>query len=350
MHVSLFFTAVAGSGHSNIKEELRSIMRPEYSGYSRHLTTPRRGKGKHKAPGGMSVSKAKRVPVYKNVNIIRFMEKSPREFGRSEKDIVFTFFYELSPYMGGDDILEEIVKILKESRVESYDFSSLAASDIAFVKCTGKVCRVPQTASVFEWSPEAVRSLAGQGDIYLRLMKCFVEEIDSFDEPSTSAYASATPAAMSPTPVALHTPASATPIGQRTQASSATVTLGTPASATGTPTLIQVTPASTSSSMQGNEPIDLTEETIHPDCDEEFPPFTSKSDIISGERLNEIFGHLPTAAVDIVVTLCANDTSQALKILLGGPNVPDLIRLLRKHVFTSRPKKLTIFDEEELIH
>ena len=99
------------------------------------------------------------------------------------------------------------------------------------------------------------------------------------------------------------------------------MTLGTPASATGTPTLILVTPASTSSSMQGNEP---TEETTHPDSDEECPPFISKSDIISGGRLNEIFSHLPTAAVDIVVTLCANNTSQALKILLGGPNVPDL--------------------------
>ena len=32
---------------------------------------------------------------------------------------------------------------------------------------------MPQTASDFEWSTDAVRSLAGQGDIYLRLCKNF---------------------------------------------------------------------------------------------------------------------------------------------------------------------------------
>ena len=55
-----------------VKEELRSIMRPEYSGYSRHVITPRRGKGKHRASGGVT-PKAKRVPLFKNVNILRYM-------------------------------------------------------------------------------------------------------------------------------------------------------------------------------------------------------------------------------------------------------------------------------------
>ena len=36
---------------------------------------------------------------------------------------------------------------------------------------------MPQTASDFEWSTDAVRSLSGQGDIYLRLCKSFRVEI-----------------------------------------------------------------------------------------------------------------------------------------------------------------------------
>ena len=100
-------------------------MRPEYSTYNRHV--------KHRASSALPGPKAKRVALFKNVNILRLMECSPREFGRSEKDIIFTFFYELSPYCCGDDILSEIVKILKQSKVESHSFTSLAVSNIEFV-------------------------------------------------------------------------------------------------------------------------------------------------------------------------------------------------------------------------
>ena len=87
------------------------------------------------------------------------MAKSPREFGRSERDIVCTFFYELTPYCFGNEIKNE--KIAKQSCIKGHDFTLLFASDVEFVKCTGKMCRVPQTSSDFEWSADAVRSLSG---------------------------------------------------------------------------------------------------------------------------------------------------------------------------------------------
>jgi hypothetical protein len=302
-----------------VKEELRSIMHPEYSGYSRHATTPRRGKGKHRASPGV-LPKAKRVLLFKNVNILKYMEASPREFRRSEKDII-TFFYELSPYCCGDDILDEIVKILKQSKVESYDFTSLATSDIEFVKCTGKVCRVPQTASDFAWSTEAVRSLAGKGDIYLRLTRSFVEDLDAMDEPSP-----------------LPSTSTVSPELQVDHASNSNSSSSTPAAQASV----------SSSSIASDVPIDLTDP--HPISDEEFPPFPPTTEVVSKERLHEIFSQLPTAAVEDIVTLCGGDTSQALKILLGGPNVPDLLQLLRRKYLAFRPKKLTIVEEEELVH
>ena len=36
-----------------------------------------------------------------------------------------------------------------------------------------KVCRVPQTEPGFSWSAEAIRTLTGHGDLYIRLRKRF---------------------------------------------------------------------------------------------------------------------------------------------------------------------------------
>ena len=58
----------------------------------------------------------------------------PREFGRSEADIFCTFFYELSPFISEDELLEGLVALAKESSVSGYDFSTLQHSDLEFVK------------------------------------------------------------------------------------------------------------------------------------------------------------------------------------------------------------------------
>ena len=57
----------------------------------------------------------------------------------SEKDIVCTFFYELTPYCFGNEIMNEIIKITRQSSVKGHDFTSLAASDVEFMKCSGKM-------------------------------------------------------------------------------------------------------------------------------------------------------------------------------------------------------------------
>lgn len=200
---------------------------------------------------------------------------------------------------------------MKQSRVESHDFVSLATSDIEFVKCTGKVCRVPQTASGFEWSAEAVRSLAGQGDIYLRLTKSFIEDIDAEDEPS-------------PLP-------STSSEFQVSHSSGRSSPSTTPAAQT----------SASLSSVVRDASVDPG-----PVSDEEFPPFSPTTEVVSKERLHEIFSQLPSEAVENILTLCSGDTGHALKILLGGPSVPDLLQLLRRKYLSCRPKKLMIFEEE----
>ena len=70
------------------------------------------------------------------------------------------------------------------------------------------------------------------------------------------------------------------------------------------------------SSIARDAPIDLTDP--HPDSDDDFSIFPPTEEMVSKERLHEIFSQLLR-----IVNLCCGDTSLALKILLGGPNVPD---------------------------
>ena len=120
----------------SVRGELASIMRPSQStsrfGYHPMETIPKRGKGKRPASRSNATPKGKRSAIFKNV---RYMGTDrPREFGRSEADIVCTFFYELSPFYCGDDILEGIIEMAKESSVPGYDFSTLKPCDLEFVK------------------------------------------------------------------------------------------------------------------------------------------------------------------------------------------------------------------------
>ena len=132
-----------------------------------------------------------RWPNSISINIFRYMGTDPpREFGRSEADIICTFFNVLSPFLCGDEMLDGIVEMAKESSVSGYDFATMKPCDLEFVKCTGRTCTVPRTMTGFEWSSDAVKSLAGQGDLYARLRCDFsvseVEEGKSVDSNSLS--------------------------------------------------------------------------------------------------------------------------------------------------------------------
>ena len=74
----------------------------------------------------------------------------PHEFGRSEKDILCTFFYELNSYNTGEEVIEEIIAIARKAKIAGQYLAELTVTDIEFVKCCGRTCRVPQTIPGFE--------------------------------------------------------------------------------------------------------------------------------------------------------------------------------------------------------
>ena len=297
-----------------------------YGDYNPRATIPKRGKGKRPAGHRNMPSKGvKRAAMFKNVNIFKYMGPDvPREFAKNEGNIVCTFFYELSPFVGGDEVLDGLVEMAKESVVAGYDLSMLTSVDIEFVKCSGKTCRVPRTVSDFEWSPEAVKSLAGQGDLYLRLCKDFAVSL----------------------------------IGQRGVQEGGATELHPVTSSAGSSAGISQSCSSFMSPLATNRvEADLMQEDFQPpttpssDEENELPPVClTNTELLARERLYEIFENMAMSAIDEVLCLCSSDTTHAFKILINGPQVEDLLRLKRRLFWGANDsKKISIDDEEDLL-
>ena len=86
----------------------------------------------------------------------------------------------------------------REMFVDGFDFSIMTADDMEFVKCSGKTCRVPRTVPGFVWSPDAIKSVAGQGDIHIRLCKDFSTKTEGKSRSSQSINTSCMPESQVP--------------------------------------------------------------------------------------------------------------------------------------------------------
>ena len=96
--------------------------------------------------------------------------------------------------------------------------------------------------------------------------------------------------------------------------------------------------ASGSLSVDRAGTIDLTSSESRHSSDDEFPPFPATSEYLPKERLYEIFSQVSSSAVDNIVDLCNGDATHALKILLGGPKVVDLLQLNAQKVVHWSPE------------
>ena len=338
--------------HGTVKAELQSVMRPlgasrAYSGYDSRATIPRRGKGKHRAPSS-AAPKSKRMNTFKNVNVFRYMgSNAPREFSRSEKDIVCTFFYELNASSNGEEVMEDIIRLAKQANVVGYDFSNLDTHDVEYVKCTGKVCRVPQTESGFQWSSEAIRTLTGHGDLYIRLRKSFD------DDTSPAQHTQSARRQCSRRPVSIR---DSTPKTSSSGRSHPPVVLS---GVDGPSTSTLLSPHSSDPFRPLSPQIDLTQHVFQPphherdsSNDEDFPStFVDKpqeTHLLTKEQLFEIFSS-NEEGVDKILCLCKGDTMDVFKVLLGGPEVRTILQLKRKNYFSGCTKKLTICDEGDVL-
>ena len=328
---------------TSVMEEVRGVMgftkrskgssqsQSTLAGFDPHNLMDRKGKqkgGKRKTTGskyGLPKAKRQTGGVFKNVNVIRYMgPDAPREFGRRENIILCSFFHRIDTDASGDDLRADIVNLLKQSNLSRCSFSTLTEFDLEFVKCSGKLCRIPQTATTFEWSGDAVKSLCGQGDLYVRLKRDFhlppvsSPECSSSDgeevEKSVKIPSNTTPATTRRNYEALQQSSSGAS-SQLPQVPSSTLSPSSP----GPSSFVDLTATSPQSNMSSGD--DLPEVKI-----EKSPvPVTISS-------LYTIFTPSVTEeCVDAVVRLSNFDPVVAMNVLLQG-SATGLLQLLRRRV------------------
>ena len=72
-----------------------------------------------------------------------------------------------------NDVREEILAVIKEADIPGFSLIISEATDFQFIQVSGKTASVPNVREGFTWTGDAVKSLAGQGAVYVRLTKDF---------------------------------------------------------------------------------------------------------------------------------------------------------------------------------
>ena len=69
------------------------------------------------------------------------------------------------------EIREEIVAIIRQAEERGYNLRVCNPTNFQFIQVSGKYATVPNVRSGFAWTGDAVKSLAGQGAVYVRQLK-----------------------------------------------------------------------------------------------------------------------------------------------------------------------------------
>lgn len=111
----------------------------------------------------------------KHLHVFEYMGKdSPRSFTRSDRKILLSGIMEpISTGADENDVREEILAVIKEADIPGFSLIISEATDFQFIQVSGKTASVPHVREGFTWTGDAVKSLAGQGAVYVRLTKDF---------------------------------------------------------------------------------------------------------------------------------------------------------------------------------
>ena len=296
------------------------------------------GKKKAAASKYLPPSKRRNVTVFKNVVVFKYMGPNClSEFMRTAKVVVYNFFHQLDTTATAEEILVGLVNLIKNAECPEHDFSSLTGLDLEFVKCSGKNCRIPQTAVEFEWNGEAVKSLCGQGDLCIRLRSDFSkhvpevsDDIDSDDpsEVTVEVYDTQLPTVGIPSP----NPCSSTSLTSSTSP-------------------VDDSKPGPSSVVDLTHLIDLTSYSppYSPQSADELPEVPLRSAVATDDLYRIFSPAFSTECVDTIVELSVFDRTNAMNFLISGPTASGLLQLLRQKEYNCRAEKITIQDEDDLL-
>ena len=309
---------------NSIKEEVHTVMRrgvttipkfhPSEASSRRTL-----GKGKRKTATTL-VMPAKRTKniICKNVTVFKYMgPNAPSEFARSDKFVIVTGMLEFDHSALEEEIREDLVDLIRASKSSGCDLSRCKAEDIEFVKCTGKVCRIPDTTSQFSWNGNAIKHLCGQGDLYVRLQN---------DVLQTNV------------------------LSKKVKVEDDVIIVGTSRSAsnvsTSDPRGIERTH---DTSTLESRPVDATEcspGTSNIDPQPSYhAEFEDNSKELGLDKLYELFPHMPKSNIDRIYELSCN-SDVTLDALLD-PTAEKLLGIIRDRFIRGEPVKCRI-DEEDM--
>ena len=336
----------ADKGSPSIIEEVRRVFKPATaSGFDPSKPIDRREKAKR---GEKKAAAAKYLPPSKRRNLIIFKNVVvSNTWGLILRLSLLVhlrwlcalFFHQIDTTASGEEVVVDLVDLIKNADCPDHDFTTLDGSDLEFMKCSGKSCRIPQTAVEFKWNGEAVKSLCGQGDLCVRLRRDFSKYVpEPSDESNDTAKAKVE---------VYDTTCPHSSSGERHPPHQNSSSGSLPPSQAFAATTDDVKPGPSSVvDLTHTSPLNSTL-----DDDDELPPVLfSKPPAVSTDTLYNIFTPaFSVQSVDAIVNLCDFDTDLAMNYLVSGPTAGVLLRLLKKKEYSGRAKKITIHDEEDIL-
>ena len=127
------------------------------------------------------------VPTFqKPIHVFDYDIQHAGRFTKTNTNVIVSGMVSPIPVGAGeDDVRHEITSMLRNTKSERHDLSTVTPSHFEFIQVTGKVAQVPNTTLDFQWNGNAVKTLSGQGCIYVRLTRDFRKTVQVFTVPES---------------------------------------------------------------------------------------------------------------------------------------------------------------------
>ncbi len=162
--------------------------RPSFDPKSLIDRRPKRSSKSQWVKANKPAKSPKVVMFRKHLHVFEYMGKdAPKSFPRSDQKIIISGLLEpICATAFEHEVREEIVAVIHVADVDGMNVSTCSYSDFEFIQVSAKAASIPTVREGFIWTGDAVKSLAGQGALYVRLLKDFtvipVHESDSDDD------------------------------------------------------------------------------------------------------------------------------------------------------------------------
>lgn len=259
-------------------------------------------------------------PIVKNLTIIAYDKNRPRQFNTREATFIISGMIEIQPNSPEEDIRSAISSTITNSEADCIDTSKYGPSDFEFVKRSRHTFRVPECAPSFRFNSDALKTLAGQGDVYVRLTKDVPKE-HSHDVTSVWSDDSdfETPVLVPSTP------------------SKPKVSLETSEKGDDDVVYVPDTPPPRSPESPTNSPASKKLKR-NETCSSEFAE-------LEFEQLYQMFSNFSRETVDLILDLTCHDSAKTVEILLGGIMPHDILEQLSQQLLSKHSITLSVDDE-----